>query len=189
MLKVLANSKESGILNYNKDSKEFIFNYISDNPISLTMPYSTKSYVSKYHLHPVFDMIMPEGYLFELFKNLLIKEYGELDDFILFGHLSGFVEGYLTYKEEGDKGQKNIEFNLQEIIEDRDNNLFSKLVENFLNQSAIAGVQPKVLASLKDKVTLSTKSYIVKTFSNEYPHLAENEYFCMKALSYGLKDK
>ncbi len=74
--------------------------------------------------------------------------------------------------------------NFKRVLEDRDENLFSRLVEHFLNQSAIAGVQPKVLAQLQDKATLSTKEYIVKSFSNEYPHLAENEFFCMKAISY-----
>ena len=90
---------------------------------------------------------------------------------------------YLSY--ESDKREKStIKFKLQEILEDRDENLFSRLVEHFLNQSAIAGVQPKVLAQLQDKATLSTKEYIIKSFSDEYPHLAENEFFCMKALSY-----
>jgi len=183
MLKVLANKSLSGILDYNKKEKEFIFNYSQDNPISLTMPYSTKSYISHYHLHPIFDMNMPEGYLFSLLKNLLIKEYGEINDFILFEHLSLAIEGYLTYKKKEHFIPKNT-FDLESILEDKDENLFSKLVENFLNQSAIAGVQPKVLAQLKDKATLSTKEYIVKSFSAEYPHLAENEYFCMRALKH-----
>ena len=58
----------------------------------------------------------------------------------------------------------------------------------FLNNSAISGVQPKVLATLQNKATLTSKEYIVKSFGDEYPHLAENEYFCMKALGYaGIK--
>ena len=72
-MKVFANKKYSGDLSYLKDKREFIFNYEEDHPISLTMPYSPKSYVSKYNIHPIFDMNMPEGYLFSLFKNLLIK--------------------------------------------------------------------------------------------------------------------
>ena len=183
MLKVLANKRLSGILDYNKKDKEFIFNYSQNNPISLTMPYSTKSYVSHYHLHPIFDMNMPEGYLFSLLKNLLIKEHGEINDFILFEHLSLSIESYLTYKKK-QTTENRVTFNLESILEDKNENLFSKLVENFLNQSAIAGVQPKVLAQLKDKATLSTKEYIVKSFSEEYPHLAENEYFCMRALNH-----
>ena len=183
MLNVLANKQRSGILDYSAKDREFIFNYSEDNPISLTMPYSTKSYTSHYHLHPIFDMSMPEGYLFSLLKNLIIKEHGEINDFILFEHLSLGIESYLTY-EKGEASKKKISFDLETILNEKDENLFAKLVESFLNQSAIAGVQPKVLAQLKDKATLSTKEYIVKSFSQEYPHLAENEYFCMSALNH-----
>jgi len=183
MLQVLANQRLSGRLDYNKKDKEFLFNYSHNNPISLTMPYSVKSYTSHYHLHPIFDMSMPEGYLFSLLKNLLIKEYGEIDDFILFEHLSLAIESYLTYQTK-ETSKSRVTFDLESILEDKDENLFTKLVENFLNQSAIAGVQPKVLAQLEEKATLSTKEYIVKSFSDEYPHLAENEYFCMRALNH-----
>jgi len=182
MLQVFANASASGILDYDSKSREFVFNYTEENPISLTMPYSTKSYTSHYHMHPIFDMSMPEGYLFELLKNLLIKEYGKIDDFILFSHLSRSIEGYLTYDK--DDASETFSFSLEEILESKDENLFTTLVNNFLNHSAIAGVQPKVLAVLEDKATISSKEYIVKSFSKEYPHLAENEYFCMKALTY-----
>ena len=84
MLSVMADNKEAGSLDYNAQKREFIFNYTHDNPISLTMPYRSKSYLSTYNIHPIFDMNMPEGYLFSLFKNLLIKEYGEINDYILF---------------------------------------------------------------------------------------------------------
>ena len=177
----MANNREAGTLSYLPKQREYVFNYSKNNPVSLTMPYQAKSYVSQYNLHPVFDMIMPEGYLFSLLKNLLIKEYGEINDFIIFKHLSMTVEGYLTYKQ-SDHLRDNIFFDLQAVLNDKDENLFSILVKNFLNRSAIAGVQPKVLALLYDKAALSTKEYIVKSFSDEYPHLAENEYFCMRAV-------
>ncbi len=183
MLQVLADKRESGILDYQSDKSEFIFNYTQNNPISLTMPYTTKSYISDYSIHPIFDMNMPEGYLFSLFKNLLIKEYGEINDAILFMHLSRTIEGYLTYESHQEKNL-SIDIDLEEILHDKDINLFSKLVSLFLEQSAISGVQPKVLAKLTDKATLSQKEYIIKSFSEEYPHLAENEYFCMKSLEY-----
>jgi len=185
MIKVYANRQQSGILEYNEDSKEFIFNYNNNNPISLTMPYTPKSYISKYNLHPIFDMNMPEGYLFELLKNLLIKEYGKIDDYILFSHLSNNIEGFLTYKEEI---AKESEYSLDDLIDASSDDIFSKLVQNFLQNSAIAGVQPKVLVPIFDKATLNTKEYIVKSFSNEFPHLVENEYFCMSALRHaGIK--
>ena len=185
MIQVFADKKPAGILDYSEESKEFIFNYKENNPISLTMPYSTKSYISHYNLHPIFDMNMPEGYLFELLKNLLIKEYGKIDDYILFSHLSKNIEGFLTYKEHN---KIDNTLTLDSLINTTQNDIFSKLVEQFLQNSAIAGVQPKVLVPLYDKATLSTKEYIVKSFSSEFPHLAENEYFCMSALKYaGIK--
>ena len=183
----MADNKEAGSLDYNDEKREFIFNYTHDNPISLTMPYRSKSYLSTYNIHPIFDMNMPEGYLFSLFKNLLTKEYGEINDYILFTHLSRTVEGYLTYDDKKEK-KRLVKLDLEEVLHDKDRDLFTKLVYLFLEQSAISGVQPKVLAQLVDKATLSQREYIVKTFSDEYPHLAENEYFCMKALTYaGIK--
>jgi len=178
MIEVFADKKLAGLLDYNEKSREFIFNYKENNPISLTMPYSTKSYTSHHNLHPIFDMNMPEGYLFELLKNLLIKEYGKIDDYILFSHLSKNIEGFLTYQEHS-KIENNL--TLDSLINTTQNDIFSKLVEQFLQSSAIAGVQPKVLVPLYDKATLNTKEYIVKSFSSEFPHLAENEYFCMSA--------
>jgi len=183
MLKVLANKHIAGLLNYDADKHEFVFNYTENNPISLTMPYTSKSYLSTYQIHPIFDMNMPEGYLFELFKNLLIKEYGELNDYILFKHLSQTIEGYLSYENDTQKSE-HPSFALDEVLHNKESGLFSRLVQIFLEQSAISGVQPKVLAQLKDRVTLIQKEYIVKSFSQEYPHLAENEYFCMKAIRY-----
>ena len=178
MIDVFADKKHAGSLNYNDLTKEFVFNYSADNPISLTMPYRQKSYLSQYHLHPVFDMYMPEGYLFELLKNLLIKEYGEMNDFVLFRHLSRHIEGFLTYQ---DAPVAQPKIALETILQSRDD-IFSQLVKQFLDHSAVAGVQPKVLASLFDKATLNTREYIIKSFSDPFPHLAENEYFCMRAV-------
>ncbi len=52
MIDVFADKKHAGSLSYNKLSREFTFNYSADNPISLTMPYRQKSYLSQYHLYP-----------------------------------------------------------------------------------------------------------------------------------------
>ncbi len=184
MIEVFANKKPAGNLSYSQESREFIFNYTHDNPISLTMPYSTKSYLSYNKLHPIFDMVMPEGYLFELLKNLLIKEYGTINDFILFSHLSKHIEGYLTYASHPQVLQQEATFTLDQLISSHEEDLFARLVERFLSRSAIAGVQPKVVVPIYDKATLSTKEYIVKTFSDEFPHLAENEFFCMRAMQH-----
>jgi len=62
-IQVFANNHFSGNLTFNKAENEYLFNYINDNFISLSMPYREKTYVSQFGLHPVFDMNMPEGYL------------------------------------------------------------------------------------------------------------------------------
>ncbi len=43
----------------------------------------------------------------------------------------------------------------------------------------MSGVQPKVLATIEDKATLRIDDYIVKSWGDEYPELALNEYYCM----------
>ena len=78
-----------GELFFEKDKNQYGFNYLTNyKPISLIMPYKSSSYIWKYKLHPIFDMNMPEGYLFELFKKYLTKEYGYIDDFLVFSHIS-----------------------------------------------------------------------------------------------------
>jgi serine/threonine-protein kinase HipA len=48
------------------EQKQFVFNYLANTPpqqsISLTMPIRAQSYVHP-HLHPIFEMHLPEGYL------------------------------------------------------------------------------------------------------------------------------
>ena len=183
MITVFADKKEAGTLEYLPDEREYIYNYSCDNPVSLRMPFSVKSYVSRFHIHPIFDMNMPEGYLFSLFKNLLTKEYGEINDYILFTHLSKSIDGYLTYENQLPSEENQYPY-LEDVLKSTDENLFNQLVKLFLNRSAVSGVQPKVLTSFFDKAALSCKEYIVKSFTDEYPDLAENEFFCMNAMKY-----
>ncbi len=51
-----------------------------------------------------------------------------------------------------------------------------------MDKNAISGVQPKTLALVLDKESLTIKEYIIKTWGAEFPCLAENEYFCLKAV-------
>jgi len=122
--------------------------------------------------------------LYELLKKYLLKELKELDDFTLFAYLSPQIEGRLTYKTEQEYKQIQSGFVLEDIISSEDDDLFSILIKTFLQKSLISGVQPKVLATLREKATVNDKEFIIKTFGNEYPDLAENEFFCMKAIAY-----
>jgi len=171
-----------GELFFEKDKNQYGFNYLENyKPISLIMPYKNSSYIWKYKLHPIFDMNMPEGYLFELFKNFLTKEYGYIDDFLVFSHICSNIQSRLKYENELKK-EEFFSFDLDEVLQNDTTDTFFKIVTTFLNKNAISGVQPKSLAILKDKESLVSKEYIIKTWAEEYPQLALNEFFCLKAI-------
>ena len=182
-IKVKAGNQEVGSLFYEEDRDVYGFNYSNDvsKPISLTMPYRPSTYNRIKYLHPVFDMNMPEGYLFEMLKNHLSKQYGVINDFSVFSYLCNNIESRLTYQS-NIESQRFAEFDLEDILHNDDEDSFVKLVRTYLGKNAVSGVQPKTLALINDKDSLSTKEYIIKTWGSEYPELALNEYFCLQAL-------
>lgn len=175
-------TKKVGDLFYLSDKKEFGFNYLDHaSPISLVMPFKKSTYLWRYHLHPVFEMNLPEGYLFEVFKNILSKEHGYIDDFLIFSYLAPNIQGRLTFTSPTKK-EDFPSIDLDDILQNDTSDTFSKLVKMFLNKNAISGVQPKTLAIVSDKTSLNLSEYIIKTWGEEFPNLAENEYFCLKAV-------
>ena len=183
MIKTEINNVATGELDYNPTEREYIFRYFgNDLPrISLVMPPSQRIYLWKYHLHPFFEMYLPEGYLFEIFKNILIKDYGEINDYLLFSLLAPNIEGRVNFQSEQGKTLFQ-EVNLDDILNNDTEDTFSNLLHTFLKKNAISGIQPKTLATVRDKEALNTREYIVKTWGAEFPQLAENEYFCMQAV-------
>ena len=183
MIKAKIDNGVVGELDYYSPEREYVFRYLgNDLPrISLIMPPSQRIYLWKYHLHPFFEMYLPEGYLFEIFKNILIKDYGEINDYLLFSLLAPNIEGRVRFQ--SDHGKTLFrEVNLDDILNHDTEDTFSNLLHSFLKKNAISGVQPKTLATVYDKEALSTQEYIVKTWGTEFPQLAENEYFCMQAV-------
>jgi len=179
---VLVQNSKVGQLFFENESNIYGFNYTNDaSPISLTMPYKPSSYKWKNRLHPIFDMNMPEGYLFEIFKNFLNKEHQRVDDFLIFSYLAPNIQSRLTFKSWFEE-EKFDSIDLDEILQNDSEESFLSILKHFLHRSAISGIQPKTLALLNDKNSLSTKEYIIKTWGSEYPDLALNEYFCLKAI-------
>ena len=184
-LMVKAEIKKSAVgeLDYNPTAREYIFRYFdSGRPrVSLVMPPSQRIYLWKHQLHPFFEMYLPEGYLFEVFKNLLIKNYGEVNDYRLFSMLAPNIVGRVSFQSE-QKKTTFPEVSLDDIINNDTEDTFSNLLRTFLRKNAISGVQPKTLVTVRDKGAINTREYIVKTWGAEFPQLAENEYFCMQAV-------
>ena len=164
-----------------KTPDEFVFNYSSKEPsrfISLTMPVRAKSYVHPV-MHPIFEMHLPEGYLLAIIK----KHFAKLtatDDFGLLMLLSASVRGRIHYS--ADLRERGDVLSLDDLLHPKGATLFDELVSRFALKSPLSGVQPKVLAQIENKATLKVDDYIVKAWGEDYPELAINEYFCMRAV-------
>ena len=181
MIKLYLNDKQIATLN--QDQKSYLIDYNNfdiKNSISLSLPNTKRFYTYDYRFPPYLETFLPEGYLYEIFKNILTKEYGYIDDYLIFAKLAPNIKSRIKFKSEFRK--LNFEFlNIDNILQNDSNDTFTHLLDIFLNKNAISGVQPKTIALLKDKETLHVKEYIIKTWGDEYPNLAENEYFCLNA--------
>ena len=175
--------KKKLIASFIQDKKSYLIDYKDfniRNSICLSLPNSKRFYTYEYRFPPYLETFLPEGYLYEIFKNILTKEYGYIDDYLIFSKLSANIQARVSFK--SDFQALNFNFlEIDNILQNDSNDTFKILLNTFLDKNAISGVQPKTVALLQDKETLHVKEYIIKTWGEEYPHLAENEYFCLQA--------
>lgn len=165
-----------------------IFRYnsaaVQEDFVSLTMPVRTRDYTHS-RLLPIFEMHLPEGYLLALLQRHFAK-LTQTDDFGVLHLLAPAVRGRLHYRHGPAKPEQHNEpapLTLTQLLHpSQQEDLFQELVQRFALQSAISGVQPKVLATVLDKATLRLEDYIVKAWGPEYPELALNEYWCMRVM-------
>lgn len=164
-----------------KENDEFIFSYESKNQddfISLSMLVRSKPFVHN-KLHPIFEMHLPEGYLLSIIKKHFSK-LTKTDDFGLLKVLSASIRGRISYESAFLKVEENL--SLDDLLHPKSEKLFDELVNKFALNSALSGVQPKVLATIQDKATLKIDDYIVKSWGDDYKELALNEYYCMNVV-------
>lgn len=176
-LKVYLNKTHSGNLVY--EEERYIFNYLegAKDVVSLTMPKRAASWDSK-KLHPIFEMNLPEGALKEAIKNHFAKIIS-MDDMSLLRLIGPYMLGRVKFEKIIDKEEV---LELDNILNSSKQNLFDELMERFAIRSGVSGVQPKLLLSAHNKTTMKFEHYIVKSWESEYPNLALNEYFCMRAI-------
>ncbi|MDY0122503.1 MAG: HipA domain-containing protein [Sulfurimonas sp.] len=174
---------EKVIASFIKDNNNFIIDYKNHeikNSIALSLPNTQKIYLYDYKFSPFLESFLPEGYLYEIFKNMLSKEYGRVDDYLIFSLLCENIQSRVQFQSDLTNRINFPTFDLDEILRDDTSDTFSKLLHTFLNKNAISGVQPKTIAFLKEKEKLDTKEYIIKTWGEEYQDLALNEHFCLR---------
>jgi serine/threonine-protein kinase HipA len=160
------------------------------------MPVRVQSYDSTAGLPPMFDMNLPEGALRERLRLRFAKATGRFDDYDLLTVVGRSQLGRLRYTGEEDRLDEAIPFqSVDEILAGRrGGELYRYLLDRFAPVSGISGVQPKVLVSDPGALTMPeavkrrlSESYrgathIVKFWdANEFPQLAANEHFCLKA--------
>ena len=151
------------------------------------MPIRFKTYTYD-GLHPFFQMNMPEGGLRLAIEKATAKLYGS-NDLTVLALLGNNQIGSVRYALEDQLlvDESEFDLSLEHLIKSDDVDLFSELLSRFALRSGVAGVQPKVLLDLKQsshekirsKTTYPIDSYIVKSWGEEYPELACNEFICL----------
>lgn len=157
--------------------------------VSLTMPVVREHYASAYKsLHPIFDMNLPEGALAERLRKEFSKVIPHFDALAMLKIVGQSQIGRLRFAAPADKVLDMPAENLSDILaHDGAEGLFESLLNRYAVHSGISGAMPKVLlrSSLRgedlSRVTHRGATHIVKAWTDEYPHLAENEYFGMRA--------
>jgi serine/threonine-protein kinase HipA len=158
-----------------------------EDAVSLTMPVVADQYDSMSTVHPIFQMNLPEGALLEKLRLLFAKVVPELDDLSLLSIVGESQIGRLRYAGPNAQPGAIPSQNLDEILTYAGaQDLFSDLLNRFARYSGVSGVQPKVLVSapdaLPERITTRGATHIVKSFDpREFPELAANEYYCMRA--------
>jgi serine/threonine-protein kinase HipA len=169
---------------------------VQSRAVSVTMPVRLSSWDVSFGLVPIFEMNLPEGALREHLRLAFAKASGTFDDFDLLAIVGRSQVGRIRYTGEKEQLNEDVPFqSVDEILASRrDGDLFHYLIEKFAAFSGISGVQLKILvrdenasATLANTEPRLSPSYrgathIVKFWEpNEFPQLAANEYFCLKA--------
>ena len=182
-LRVWTAGAESGLL-ARVERRKFVFSYAAAarDAVSLTMPVRLESWTSP-ELHPIFQMNLPEGDLLEAIRRALAKLMGD-DDFTILQATGGNQIGRNRFAlaDQTSPSAPTRTETLEELLTYPDTKeLFHELIERYALRSGISGVQPKVLLEANERGTLTASGFIVKTWGEDYPQLAANEFFCMTA--------
>lgn len=163
-----------------------VFLYKAGTPaeaaVSITMPVQSDAYTSQ-GLHPIFAQNLPEGYLGGILRKAVAKLYGP-GDLTLLTALGRYQVGRVavvdpTHSNENEPPESGESLN--QLLNASNRGLFEELVEKYALRSGLSGVQPKVMvpALTAERATLKTDGFIVKSWGDDFPELAANEYFCM----------
>ena len=194
MLKVYVKKQLAGCLfKPESDHNKYHFGYDEQCPlqlaVSLSMPVVNEHYTSDYKtLHPVFDMNLPEGVLADRLRREFSKVIPNFDALALLKIVGKSQIGRLRFAMTEEELVDVPAENLRDLLaHDGAEGLFESLLNRYAVHSGISGAMPKVMVRDIERshdllrITHQGATHIVKAWTDEYPRLAENEYFCMRA--------
>ena len=195
-IKVWTAGRGAGLLGPN-GARGTAFAYAAEagpaDAVSITMPVRLASWDSDYGLAPIFEMNLPEGVLRERLRMAFAKATGTFDDLDLLAIVGRSQVGRLRYTDAHATLDQAVPFqSVDELLASRrDGSLFQYLVERFAAYSGVSGVQPKLLirddvawgeqSEAGERTSIQGATHIVKFWEDQYPQLAANEFFCLKA--------
>jgi serine/threonine-protein kinase HipA len=166
-------------------SAQFEFAYHSDAqiPVAAAMPLDKRFYQNG-ALFPIFEMNIPEGFIRHRITEQLRKQI-QVDEMLFLALQGNAGIGCITYETQGVEQEETGVENLAEILAwEGSTDLFEELVNKYLLQSSISGIQPKVMVpeatEAAGKGALVLPSLIIKSGDEVFPQLAVNEFICMQ---------
>ena len=164
---------------------QFEFTYHSDAqfPVAVAMPLKKRAYQNG-ALFPIFEMNIPEGFIRYRITERLRKQI-RVDEMLFLALQGNTGIGCISYSTRGVEAEEMSAESLAEILAwQGSNELFEELVNRYLLQSNISGVQPKILVpesiETVNRGAIILPSLIVKSGGDEFPQLAINEFICMQ---------
>lgn len=194
-VKVFVSGDLSGVISRSDVAPDtFLYTYdagcAAQSAVSLTMPVVSDQYDSMGTIHPIFEMNLPEGRLRQKLELLFSKVIRNFDALSLLEVTGKSQIGRLRYAAEGQTLENVPTQSVQQLLAYKGaEDLLNDLMDRFASYSGISGMQPKVLIRDAprdlDRITDKGATHIVKGFDpREYPELAANEYFSMRAAAY-----
>ncbi len=166
---------QAGVLSFENGSYAFAYQPDGEE-VSLTMPQRTASFNSG-SIHPIFQMNIPEGYVRHALHERL-QRYTKVNDMLFLALQNDRGIGRLDYKSDLEIKHTDTE-DLEQLVHwDSRESVFAYLLNKYLLNTSISGIQPKVMAP-SGKGMLHHPDLIIKTAGETYPQLALNEFVCM----------
>jgi len=185
-LEVYVARQRAGVLAAERPDR-YVFTYDAATPaerfVSLTMPVRLESYVW-HELHPIFQMSLPEGDLLARLSSRLAKTgAGRPIDLLAF--TGAELIGRVSIYPEGASPEAPLDAqSFAALMTSPDTRLLLvDLIEAHLARG-VSGVMPKAISVSKnkdgDRLTAFDAGGIYKTGNEAFPHLALNEWFCLR---------